>query len=145
VLPLTAPPLPPSPSIWRKGSSLWHHIPTPGTLVTPGIPLTDWLSISSPSEARHCCWVRETWSTSKQPFQGLPQLQLFFLHEVKAAHLLQWAVALGLVCARSLVSGSWELPKMQVIWLYWFSCGVPLMSGFLNPFLDSSIGLPNSI
>jgi hypothetical protein len=36
----------------------------------------------------------------------------------------------------------WELPRVQVSWLCWSSCGVPVPSGSLNPSLNSSTGLP---
>ena len=65
-------------------------------------------------------------------------------HKDWAARLLHLCQGLGPSCVCCLVGGSdsWELPVVQVSWLYWASCGVPIPFRAFNISQSSSIRVP---
>jgi hypothetical protein len=93
---------------------------------------------SSPTEARQ---VRGTGSTGRQQIYGKPQFQLY-LQEDQSAHLLYTCGGEGTRSSPCMLFGWWvspqEPPEVQVSWLCWSPCGVPIPSGFLGNYKIST-------
>ena len=98
----------------RNPSSHW--VPTHS-----GNQVSSWLSTSSSTEARQGSPGRGIGSTGRQQSQGKPPLQLLGdLHEDQAVHLLLMCILfMPFIWWFSL----WDLPRVQVSWHYWSSCG----------------------
>ena len=108
----------------------------PGYHPTLTSQVTTWLNIFSSTEARQDSPVRGAASTGRQQSQGKLPIQLLGdLHKDQAACLLN-------MCSPCMfIAWCFSLrppPKVQVSWLYCFSFGVLIPSGFLSPSPNSS-------